>query len=122
MQNKRKILSRGKTETGKWVYGDLVHYVDKLVIREVGDYWVKSETVGQFTGLSDKNGKKIFEGDILKVPNRDCYGRVEYSVPECRFEISMQNGYYVPMHDFASDVEIIGNIYDNPELFKGGEG
>lgn len=134
----REILFRGKrVDNGEWIYGFFINdsygirkfIKPNIIIGDIGEasfngngdyisYEVIPETVGQYTGEKDKNGKKIFEGDVVEVPNWDFAGMVEYAIPECRYEIAMLDGDYVMMHDFASDVEIIGNIHDNPELLE----
>ena len=79
--------------------------------------WVQRETVGQFTGLLDKNGKEIYEGDITKSPNADNALAVEYQ------EIMLSDDATAPGMGFqfnaeASDMEVIGNIHENPDLCK----
>ena len=133
----REILFRGKTQQHtRWIYGDLNHYMcdDGVFIAENGHsmHRVFKETVGQYTGLTDKNGTKIFEGDIVwfedESPSNyeyhDCTemrcGTIEYG-DNCfyitdRIAVEMEDLIY----DGKLDVEIIGNIHDNPELLKGG--
>lgn len=139
----REILFRGKTLLGKWIEGDLLQYLGygKVNIAQnykgAGGQEVIPETVGQYTGLTDKNGKKIFEGDIVK------FGRNIYQIIfECgSFALLDVNGEMITKiggindhcyslmnlyleccweDDCAYDIEIIGNIHDNPELLKGG--
>lgn len=79
-----------------------------LQVIECEKYEVIPETVGQFTGLTDKNGKKIFEGDIV-------YNGV------FKAQIELINGHFSPFGSdtfFADECEVIGNIYDNPELLE----
>jgi uncharacterized phage protein (TIGR01671 family) len=87
---------------------------------------VNPETVGQYTGLSDKNGKKIFEGDILSYEYGDLkkQGFVYYYDRGAKFGIKQNDGYgnLSLLHDTqvkAWNVTVIGNIHDNPELLKG---
>lgn len=114
----REILFRGKRlDNGRWVEGAYFPESDQhpATIWEgkycgIGRY-VHAETVGQFTGLTDKNGKKIFEGDILTL--------LGSRVHIVRFEDGefVLTGTAFPMRH-ANKFEIIGNIHDNPELLE----
>ena len=167
----REILFRGKRkDNGEWGYGDLIHndngfndqvFIAKLIIGENEDkhqfdddeillgwspYNVIPSTIGQYTGLTDKNGRKIFEGDILQCNNNPIdlvkvvYGN--FGVVDIETETVVDNvigwHYEVIPTDELSKVEpfclpmpltefyinrctmvVIGNIYDNPELLEG---
>ena len=88
------------------------------------DYYpVAAKTVGQFTGLTDKNGTKIFEGDIVK--DEYILGKVVYNTKQEDFDGAasfmiddVDDG--LQSYRFWNSVEVIGNIHDNPELLKGG--
>lgn len=129
----RTIKFRGKSIlTDEWFYGDLVHSADTkrtaILVNDKDSYdecEVVPETAGQFTGLYDKNGKEIYEGDILKWSKGRLYvvkfwdGMFYASVEECNDGIL--GGF--PLHRLTEyeDVkcEIVGNIFDNHELLKG---
>lgn len=128
-----EILFRGKSiEDNKWVYGDLIREkksFSKICTRiyratnngqELID--VDSKTVGQYTGLKDKNGNKIFEGDIVDFPDRsdsESYGVVEYDTNETEFGIVYDSIYEGLGRQYHSrDIEVIGNIFDNSELLE----
>lgn len=128
----REILFRAKllfVET--WGYGSYVtdSFDDcpEIISNNDGiNYEVDAETLGQYTGLTDKNGRKIFEGDICKVATFTCECEDDYLCEVCfecgSFVFRERSGFDIPfldIYDFNTDVEIIGNIYDNPELIGG---
>ena len=121
----REILFRGKTQQyTRWIYGDLNHYMcdDGVFIAENGYsmHRVFKETVGQFIGLTDKNGKKIFEGDIVLYVRDEELGQISYRESEAMFVIEFDTWLTDFDHLYGKDLEVIGNIHDNPELLKGG--
>ena len=134
----REILFRGKrVDNGEWIQGDLVQFLPHGIVRIVTqeppykDAEVDSDTVGQFTGLTDKNGRKIFEGDIIHLEYSQVFFGGEY-FGEYTAEVSYKEGCFItdginngdeietPLSGFDNDeLEIIGNIHDNPELLGG---
>ena len=131
----RNYKFRGKrVDNGEWVYGNLIEHYDILDSR-IKYLYIESctgedrnevipETIGQFTGLTDKNGKEIYEWDILKFEAESPYpflimdnGVVKYE--PCRFYLDdgvNEIGIHV---DNWYELEVIGNIHDNPELLGG---
>lgn len=114
----REILFRGKRLSGDWVYGYLLKMFGELSIMCLDDenniYPVNERTIGQYTGLTDKNGKKIFDKDIV----RDCDGRI-YEIKHFDFEwIAEQTSAFWINIKHLKPCEIIANIYDNYELLE----
>ena len=124
----RTIKFRGKLKSnGNWEYGDLLHdnfdacYIYPI---EVGDLYknneVIPETIGQFTGLYDCEGKEIFEGDIL-----DFNGiKVEVRFIQGAFAFLVNGNLDDELcGDYRTDLfaKVIGNVYENPDILKGGE-
>ena len=117
----RIIKFRGKDiETGEWVYGDLHVLCDRPHIHtEQTAYpyagkrsFVDPETIGQFTGLTDKNGKEIYEGDIIR--HKDMVK--PYHVIYDEYQFSPNDGFR--SLSYPKHWEVIGNIHDNPELIE----
>lgn len=141
----REIIFRGKSSvTNEWVYGSLVkvgnenHIVgfdevdlDGHHIRYCSDrpVFTKQGTIGQFTGLCDKNSKEIYEGDIVRIYDGErCFNIVvKWSKEAMAFMACYCDGNQSPLSWFSGllsgthETEVIGNIHDNPELLKGGE-
>lgn len=147
----REILFRGKDIYGKWLYGDLINLTNEL--KQICNHTqlehahsVDIKTIGQYTGLLDKNGKRIYEGDIVDFFNirgkivNECgaFGiavspNIDYDLLESKIPFN-NNANFCFNDNFISlwelwwnyeqddnplyEVEIIGNIHDNPELLK----
>jgi uncharacterized phage protein (TIGR01671 family) len=142
----REILFRGKRkDNGKWAYGFYALFARIHTGAENGcviPYEVDPETVGQFTGLTDKNGKKIFEGDIVKIisivkgemigntrtfkseEREDCaVVLLDYKTGGYKLKVYHKGKYkriskFTIAHLWGYEAEVIGNIHDNPELLE----
>lgn len=133
-----KILFRAKQAggSGKWVYGFYVEAetldksgIEYFIIEKSADgesHLIIPETVGQYTGLTDKNGIKIFEGDVVEVTDDygsttlcDCgVGCICFLDGTWYVQDEVNNGLYEINRSYY--IEVIGNIHDNPDLLKGG--
>ena len=122
----REILFRGKSlDSGEWVEGNYIFEdFDRVGIHQIGTIiqcFVIPETVGQFTGLLDKNDKKIFEGDIVRRFNGRGQEVMRYAVKwntDCCMFVLMSEYTYLGEYDsdftvfYGEDLEVVGNIYD----------
>lgn len=140
----RTIIFRGKRiDNGEWVYGYFVSEGEESYIFEqeevdkgidLGGYLdccqmseVIPETVGQYTGITDKNGRKIFEGDIVGCFLNTQIFEIEYCEERCGYfldDIMLSGDAPLSIEclgNMRNTVEVIGTIHDHPELLKGGE-
>lgn len=124
----REIKFRGKRiDLGEWVYGSLLigftgityivtmhdHILGMTTMHEVDE-----KTVGQYTVLKDKNGKEIYEGDIVRLEQwRPSINEVLFNRGGFCFRSSKDDTFY-PDGKYLEEGEVIGNIYDHPELLK----
>ena len=143
----REILFHGKrADNGEWVEGDVLQtryhsgHIEYQIMPQTpvsSAYPVIPETVGQYTGLTDRNGKKIFEGDIVKTHYANAQKSdfieqvVFYNGKFCAYFSNQLCKQWANLYDgtehlpqdksfYMDSVEVIGNIHDNPELIKGG--
>lgn len=133
----REILFRGKRkDRGGWVEGLLLEqdvptsksYIVHCIVIDQNEnqtdilehclHEVAPDTVGQYTGLTDMQDAKIFEGDIVQFGGE--YGKIEYSEDEAMFQVVFEGWLTDFDHLRGTDVVVIGNIHDNPEFMDGG--
>lgn len=127
----RDIEFRGKqTDNGEWVYGvptkdgrgemvmvENIFECEEYNCRGANCLYVDENTVGQYTGLKDKNGTKIFEGDIVLLKGYDEPYQVVFD--ESCFQVYSDSVCYTMDNFYDYEIEVIGNIYDNSELLGG---
>jgi uncharacterized phage protein (TIGR01671 family) len=143
----REILYRGKLlHNGEWVYGNylsiettayiypagsLVADGHHVMQSDEGAFWIDPETRGEYTGLTDKKGRKIFDGDIVRYGYKD-WDETEKAIVQWKgasgypaFDLDRHNfDGNALAHIFQSgdyEIEVIGNIHDNPELLEGND-
>ena len=142
----REILFRGKRADGQWIYGGLLKvtydgntynliFADNFLFifgeaTAMEHAAVAPSSIGQFTGSTDKNGKKIFEGDVGRYKQTDgakrngkpiiCIGKVVYNAKTASFAVESKDESGCKYFDYfpIKDFEVIGNIHDNPELLE----
>ncbi|EMK4457367.1 TPA: hypothetical protein RF372_000596 [Listeria monocytogenes] len=139
----REIEFRGKRiDNGEWIYGNLMQFEDSATFIFADErkgastltyahfiinnmHAIDEKTVGQYTGLKDKNGKKIFEGDIV-INSKGQIGYIAFLIQEADFVVVLKNSDYSLGHrntnecyERATHHKIIGNIHENPELMEG---
>lgn len=126
----REIKFRGYNDKKQWLYGDLLHNRGLTFIGPVGiadpfatweDFVVEPDSVGQFTGLHDCEGKEIYEGDLLEVANhkrdKECIADVIFL--DGAFWLHFPNEDLLNVKEVSECWVVIGNIHDNPELIEG---
>ena len=132
----REILFRGKRiDNGEWIEGYIVKKYGTCFLYDINksdtcrqnNYLIDEETICQYTGLNDKNGKKIFEGDIVRYV--DIYGEVKFGLHENNWQSDKYNqGFFVTFPKeyllrnelgfWRNKVVVVGNVYDNLELLS----
>lgn len=134
----REILFKAKRiDNGEWAYGfyALIGIKEVIIQNKSEKYYctdngknsrgneiieVDTSTICQYTGLTDKNGQKIWENDVVNCFEAECCGKISWNESEAGFyfDALLEDGTYEEEHiyDYADCMEVIGNIFDNPEL------
>ncbi|EKO5550907.1 hypothetical protein QHY85_001889 [Listeria monocytogenes] len=116
-----------------WIHGGI--FENKIISRNTNEgsicagfcskVEIMPETVGQFTGLTDKNGKKIFEGDIVEIIEIDAFGNLDWNrlkgkvmFSEGAWLVTDNRSFAIPLWSEINEIKVIGNIHENPELLE----
>lgn len=116
-----------------WIHGGI--FENKIISRNTNEgsicagfcseVEIMPETVGQFTGLTDKNGKKIFEGDIVEIIEIDAFGNLDWNrlkgkvmFSEGAWLVTDNRSFAIPLWSEINEIKVIGNIYENTELME----
>ena len=130
----REILFKAKRiDNGEWAEGFYTYCDGKYYIRLLTDensryvrsfFEVDASTICQYTGLTDKNGNKIWENDIVNCIEAECCGQISWNESEACFcfDLLMEDGGFEEnnIDEYVDCMEVVGNIFDNPELLEGG--
>lgn len=118
----RQIKFRGRwSGQGSWVYGGVAYGLTAGWVISVNpgtSFVVDQESIGQFTGLHDKNGKEIYEGDILKAEGIGLFGPLVVEFTCGAFGINDHSFDYGEEELNWKNYEVIGNVYEHPDLLK----
>lgn len=117
----KSLVDIGNIKKGDWVFGGIVFDTDRVWIdvAYVGQVLVEKETVGQYTGFHDRFGNEIYESDIVYVRSEDENAIIEWDEQTARFIIHF-DGWIADFDNYyGKELEIMGDIYNNPELLGG---
>ena len=117
----KSLVDIGNIKKGDWVFGGIVFDTDRVWIdvAYVGQVLVEKETVGQYTGFHDRFGDEIYESDIVYVRSEDENAIIEWDEQTARFIIHF-DGWIADFDNYyGKELEIMGDIYNNPELLGG---
>lgn len=131
----KSVEFRGKRkDNDEWIKGDLLQGNYICDITEISDnesvdgsrYEVIESTIGQYTGIEDKNGIKIFEEDIVSIDNGRIVGEVVFDEDYLAYYIYIREQYLIdefengpqPLYEYKENLQVIGNIHDNLDLLN----
>lgn len=128
--NREIIFKAKRKDNGEWIEGYYVfcrkhHYILPILTEAIGydereNEWIEiaPDTICQYTGLTDKNDKEIWENSILKLPDEDDYFKCEWDEDTARFVLN-GNGLTVDFDNYYGyECEVVGNIFDNADLLE----